>query len=365
MKTLIYFANVMSKKTINFLLDNKLITPPLSINKHHFLLLKGLSNQFQRIEVFALNKNKIKVSDDSEGNINFHYLNDYSFFDKIFLPFAIFFKFFPFLKIRPKVILDLLTLRVSLFGICISKLFLLKTTGIITDLPLFMTKNKLFIYFHYFLTLMVNSYILVNLNMLFSLKFKSNILIDTVVEKQVQKNIKKFDIFTFLYSGRVDKLNGIDNLCAAFDLLPFSHSKLIVIGDGPLLMELKNKYKRISFLGKIPNEQVIHLQKKSHVLLNTRLTNNSINLSSFPIKISEYLLSGSTVMSTPIQNLIGTDYEKHIIFFKGDTIQDIYEGLLSKNLNNLHENLEGRKFIYYKKNYLVQSKKIAFFLDHL
>ena len=69
-----------------------------------------------------------------------------------------------------------------------------------------------------------------------------------------------------VYAGRISKEKGISELLDCFNSIQINSLKLKVIGDGPLLKNLVNKYSHnlnIEFLGNINNKEVLSIIKNS------------------------------------------------------------------------------------------------------
>ncbi len=66
-------------------------------------------------------------------------------------------------------------------------------------------------------------------------------------------------INTILYAGRISEEKGIEELINTFLSLDDLVMKLKIIGEGPMLQELKSKYEnsKIEFLGKLTNDEVL------------------------------------------------------------------------------------------------------------
>ena len=82
---------------------------------------------------------------------------------------------------------------------------------------------------------------------------------------EVSHNEKRKEDF-ILYAGRISNEKGINELINAFINVKYEKKELYIIGDGPELKTLKNKYKNnedIRFFGAIENNRVHELISKS------------------------------------------------------------------------------------------------------
>lgn len=106
------------------------------------------------------------------------------------------------------------------------------------------------------------------------------------------KDIKKYEIPTFICVSRISKEKNLESF---FKLnIPFEHQK-IMIGNGPLLDEYKNKYKNIKFLGQMEHEEISYYLNKSHVFVFPSLTDT------FGIVIIEAIACGLPVVAFNVE----------------------------------------------------------------
>jgi glycosyltransferase involved in cell wall biosynthesis len=110
--------------------------------------------------------------------------------------------------------------------------------------------------------------------------------------------------FTFLFVGRFIPLKQIEYIIKSF-LLEFendSNIQLKLVGEGPLLKHLKDKYKfeNVFFEGAQYDEILIDTYKKSHVLVLAS------NKEQWGLVINEALASGLAVLSN---NKVGANYD--------------------------------------------------------
>ncbi len=71
------------------------------------------------------------------------------------------------------------------------------------------------------------------------------------------------------YAGRISKEKGVEELIQSFLGADLENLKLKIIGDGPLLAYLKERYtsKKIDFLGQINNKSVLEIIQKSQAVV--------------------------------------------------------------------------------------------------
>ena len=72
-----------------------------------------------------------------------------------------------------------------------------------------------------------------------------------------------------IYAGRISKEKGVEDLIATFISCNFDNIELKIVGNGPLLRNLKNKYNNsnIKFLGEKTNEEVLTLIRESKAVV--------------------------------------------------------------------------------------------------
>lgn len=93
----------------------------------------------------------------------------------------------------------------------------------------------------------------------------------------VSESLNKFQLQPksyIIYAGLISEEKGSRLLIETFNSLKNFKKKLVLVGEGPLYLELKNKYenKKILFLGKLENKEVISLIQSSYsVVTNTCL----------------------------------------------------------------------------------------------
>lgn len=125
--------------------------------------------------------------------------------------------------------------------------------------------------------------------------------------------IEKNEIFTVIYQGALNKDRGLEELIEAFVSLENIH--LWLVGDGDLLNQLKNKVKelnledKVTFLGKIPFEQLKALTQKVHLGVSLEKGTNLNYQVATPNKVFDYVAANVPVLTcelTEIKKIVDT-----------------------------------------------------------
>lgn len=174
-----------------------------------------------------------------------------------------------------------------------------------------------------------------------------------------------------LYTGTLHKKFGVMNLVSAFCKINNNEYRLVICGIGDSENEIKKVAEsdhRISFLGQLPRNEVLRLQRKATVLVNPRQNNEEFTKYSFPSKTMEYLSSGIPVIAYKLDG-IPDEYDEYLQYVEDDTI----DGLKNKLIELCEMSDEkrqkiggaGRSFVLKEKNSRVQVKKIVDLINSL
>ena len=104
---------------------------------------------------------------------------------------------------------------------------------------------------------------------------------------------------TIFYAGMLYEKFGVKTLIDAFTAVKDDTLKLQLCGTGELveyINELALKDPRIEYLGMIPREKAVQLQKEAFLLVNPRTPEGDFTKYSFPSKNIEYLASGTPTL---------------------------------------------------------------------
>jgi glycosyltransferase involved in cell wall biosynthesis len=171
---------------------------------------------------------------------------------------------------------------------------------------------------------------------------KIEVIYNGVDAKVFKPSLNKFNIFTLLYVGRMDREKGIDIIIRTAPILLEKGLKfnLVMIGSGVHLGEFKKQIKAsnldrvIDVKGDMKNTQITEYYSKSHLFIfPTRRKEGH------PMTISEAFCSGLPVVATRSGGLSELIYDgKTGLFIKKENHQDLADKIiyLYNNPNILH-----------------------------
>lgn len=269
---------------------------------------------------------------------------------------------------------DVLSKSGSIGALCASKILGLKSLGIVTDLPWLVVPEGInpgdkpkhsFLYWftHYvFLTEQMNGEM--------NISCKPYIVMEGLCDHAMsEQNFSKNSKRTILYAGTLMEKYGIKTLVEAFIRVSLPNTQLIIYGDGPYAIRLKEFEKEydIHYKGLAPTEIVVEEEKKATLLVNPRPTHEEYTKFSFPSKNMEYMATGTPLLTTRLPG-IPKEYEPYVFFFDGETI-DSFSCKLREILSLPLEQLQAkgqiaRKFVLENKNNIAQARRIIELLNN-
>lgn len=124
-----------------------------------------------------------------------------------------------------------------------------------------------------------------------------------------------------LYTGKIEKWFGLDDLLSAFTRINGSEYELWLCGPGDIEMvkNYSNKDHRIIYKGCLSHKEVLILQKQTTILVNPRHSFDEFTLYSFPSKTMEYMASGTPTLMCKLKSL-PEDYYPYLFFFDDETV---------------------------------------------
>ena len=252
----------------------------------------------------------------------------------------------------------------------------IKFIVIVPDLPEFMTNRKGFVavFYNFFAKI---SYFIVNrmdgvvvLTEQMKNKFSDNlkkIVIEGIAStsdfdelSNINKSKEKF----FLYSGTLDNRYGLKDLIDSYSKVSLEYNiKLYICGEGPdkktVIQATKNN-PNIKYLGSLPRNEVLILQKQAILLINPRNDKNEFTKYSFPSKVLEYMSSGTPVLMYKLSG-IPVEYFQYVYTIE-DNVNSFTEMLIKiSNLDSETLSEKGKlakKFVEDYKNPTAQVAKI-------
>ena len=173
-----------------------------------------------------------------------------------------------------------------------------------------------------------------------------------------------------MYSGAVDRRNGILILLEAFSLIKQSNYKLIICGDGSdkdAVIAAQHKDNRIEYKGQIPRETILELQREATLLINPRQPLEDFTKYSFPSKIMEYLASATPVLTYKLAGIPEEYFQYCYVIEDMSTIVlagKIMEICSMDNEILLEKGRRAQNFILEKKNPQAQVSRILDMLSN-
>jgi glycosyltransferase involved in cell wall biosynthesis len=180
---------------------------------------------------------------------------------------------------------------------------------------------------------------------------------------KISKNFNYYDLEPksyIIYAGLISEAKGSKTLIETYSLLKNFKKKLVIVGEGPLYLELKKKFenKNIIFFGKLDNEEVISLIQNAYsVITNTNLYEGQPTLlfEASKMKInSVYPNNGGISEFFPNNNPFS---------FKTNSREDLFNKLILLNDSKLVQNQSIKNYefieeVYSSESYLNNFEKI-------
>lgn len=354
------------------------------VQKFHKLLTNGLVNNnctVQAVTALPLTRKNCKrihisKSHEIENHVNYIYLNI------INIPIlknicTVISSFFEILRISKRyknsiLIADCLNQSVSLGTVLACRLSAIRTVGIITDIPDFLSSKKrnkinnniIRLYDSYiYLTEQMNDYVTSTINHF----QKPYIVIEGMADSTISKNTGNTsnpNSIICIYAGTIHKKYGIDRLVEAFINANINGAELHIYGDGDFKEELEKiteKNNNVKYYGVKPNNFIIDEIKNATLLINPRPSHPDYTKYSFPSKNMEYLASGTPFLTTKLPG-IPKEYFKYMYVFDDESIDSMSKKIIeitSKSKEELKQfGKNAQDFVLNTKNETVQAKKI-------
>lgn len=175
-------------------------------------------------------------------------------------------------------------------------------------------------------------------------------------------------IFSLLYTGRLNRRYGLLNLLDAMDRIPDSDIELWICGSGELEDEIRTRARkdsRVRFLGFVPHEKSLQLQRKATILINPRTNEGAYTKYSFPSKTLEYMVAGKPVLMYRLDG-IPKEYDSYLYYIPDETADSIAQSILQLKGMSPEERLQianaARDFVLDNKNEKTQMQRLLDFI---
>ena len=381
----LYFSNAVEEKVFNQVFANAKRTPSQAGQKYHNLTIDGFylnDCEIENISIAPISKgtySKKWFGGKKYNSEKYRYISmpNISVLRNLWIFFYVFFKTFFSGKRKEKVVIcDVLNFTVSMAVILACKLTGKRAVGIVTDVP---TKRadkvknpikKLYSKMSFGLLKKFNGYVFLTeeMNILINRKNRPYIvaegLVDISEKSSVETAPQKYEKKVCLYAGSLKKIYGIEYLVKGFIRANIPDSERHVYGAGDFENELKNlceQYENVKFFGIKPNSYVVEEEKKAHLLVNPRPTNEEYTKYSFPSKNMEYMVSGTPLLTTKLPGM-PEEYNEYVFLIEHETEEGIKNALCEVFEHSSDELVSfGRiaaDFVLDKKNNKIQVERI-------
>lgn len=371
--------------------------PGYQIIKFTDLILKGFVYHQQKVSVLSNISNPNNIFSSSHAEIDSKIY--YKYLPSIRIPiisqalhicYSFIFTFYWCLKTKNNkiIICDIFASSSSRGAIAASRLFNVRRCALITDMiapPITTEANRKNKWWRLFFKLRcINQrniierydqfiFLTKQMNQIYNPLKKPYIIMEGSVDYTFIPNtiLKKREQRVIMYAGSIEAEYGFHELVRAFMSLPNSDIELHIYGNGKFvktLLEYQKQDPRIKYQGIVSNEQIVILEQQSTLLVNPRLSHQDFVKYSFPSKTSEYMLSGTPLLTTKLPG-IPKEYFEYLYTFDEETIEGFANkmkkvlALPSTELQDMGR--RAQQFILENKNNLIQTKRLIDFFTKL
>lgn len=174
-----------------------------------------------------------------------------------------------------------------------------------------------------------------------------------------------------MYAGAVEAEYGFDTLLKAFMELAIKDVELHIYGDGKFIQQLlayQEQDARVKYMGVVSNEEIIQAEQQATLLVNPRLSNQELVKYSFPSKTTEYMLSGTPVLTTKLCG-IPDEYYSHLYTFDEESVEG-FKAKLQETLSLASDELQqkgmaAQRFVLENKSNIKQAHRIEQFFEEI
>lgn len=391
---ILFIGKACPLETANSILQKSGQNPGFQIIKFMDLILKGLCYHQQKITILSNISNPKEMCSfskaESKDSILYHYLPSiripvlsqiiqliYSFIYTIYWCFKT--------KGEKIIFCDIFAICSSKGATAAARLFNIRKCAMITDMistPITTAYNTSKIWWRLFFKLRQKYqtkilkqydlfvYLTKYMNEVYNPSQKPYIIMEGSVDVNFTPNqgIKKDNRRIIMYAGSIEAEYGFKELVEAFTSLTIPNIELHIYGNGKFvssLIEYQKKDTRIRYMGIVSNEEILHAEQRATLMVNPRLSHQEFTKYSFPSKTSEYMLSGTPLLTTKLPG-IPEEYMPFIYTFDEESVQG-FANTMHKILSYSDKELQDKgqqaqQFVLSNKNNYIQSKRIIDFI---
>ena len=393
---ILYSSSVCSNMLLNYLYNTSTKKPMYSIQKFHWLLLKGFVKNDVDVQTLSAipissqnHKRKIwKVASEIEDGIHYKYIPflNIPFIRQIgiFIYSFLYTLFWGMRKRKEKrLICDVLNISVCLGSLIASRLIGLKSVGIVTDMPGLMVGgsksflsnlitriNKSYLSsfdYYVFLTEQMNPVLNIHKRPFIVMEGLVDVDMQITPHEEWTSDMKR----NIIYAGGLYERYGVKMLIEAFMQTSFDDVTFSIYGMGEMeqqIREYEKKDSRIHYFGAVPNSKVVEEELKATLLINPRPTHEEFTQYSFPSKNMEYMVSGTPVLTTRLPGM-PVEYYPYVFLFDEESMEG-YKRKLDEILSLPYETMQakgelGKRFVMMNKNSTIQVFGIVKLINNL
>lgn len=144
-------------------------------------------------------------------------------------------------------------------------------------------------------------------------------------EAKTSKAIKKKEVKTIVYTGKLNIAFGALNLVKAFQLIEDPNIRLVICGSGEAKEEIAKiaaEDSRIDFRGQVSSDVARQCILDGDILVNPRPNDSIYTKYSFPSKIIDYLATGNPVVAFELDGMPKA-YRDFIYYIPENTIESM------------------------------------------
>ena len=375
----IYVSNLCLPKVYDSLFENKCYKSSEAAQKYNRIMAEGFA--LNGCEVISLgvvpvnrnvNRRFISLPEGELNGVKYRHLKT------IILPIIkqllnAINVYFGIIKLCDKknsfVICDGLSYLASKAAVMACKLKKIKSVGIITDLPEFLSSSDRAVKRYKKLFDEFSAYVVLTEKMAIKLGYLDRHYVvlegqvDSLEEREPLKQ-KYFSKKIVMYAGIVQKLYGLQLLVEGFIKANLENYELHIYGNGDYAEEIdriSKTHKNVKHFPSQPNSTIVENEKEAYLLVNPRPTAEEYTKYSFPSKNMEYMVSGTAVLTTALPGM-PEEYKKHVYLIEDESVDGISNafkkvaGLGDEEV--LNKGRLAREFVLSEKNNKIQTEKI-------